>query len=193
MSDYQVDRIYTVEEYLALELSDPQRKYEYIDGQISSMAGGSIRHGLLISNAQYWIRNSLRNKNKSCKTFGGEVKVSISEANAYLYPDVFVVCGEIDDSDNPNQAVKNPILIIEILSKSTQQFDQSQKFRLYRSNPSFEEYVMVNQDEPIVESYYRLGEDHWQINTMIGLEKEIEFRSIGIKMKMSDLYEDILS
>ncbi len=192
MAEHKLNRQYTAEEYLQLELADPEAKYEYVDGQIYAMAGGTINHGLLISNALYWIREGIRKAGKPCKTFSGDVKVFIESTNSYLYPDVFVVCGEINDQNAPNQAIQNPKLIIEVLSKSTQKYDQVQKFRLYRANPSFEEYVMIDQEQALVESYRRIADDHWQIKTVIGLDKEIELASIGIILSMRELYEDVI-
>ncbi|MEL6591136.1 MAG: Uma2 family endonuclease [Bacteroidota bacterium] len=193
MAEQKIDRPYTVEEYLAMELAEPEAKYEYVDGVLYNMTGGTIQHGLLISNALYWIKAGIREKGLPCKTFGGDVKVLVEEANAYLYPDVFVVCGKIDDRKHPNQAIRNPKLIVEVLSKSTQGYDHSQKFRLYRSNPDFEEYVMIDQEKALIESYYRISEDHWQISTIIGLDKSLELRSLELAIAMKDLYEDVLS
>lgn len=192
MAEEQLNRTYSAEEYFQLELADPNTRYEFVDGMICDKTGGTIKHGLLISNTLYWIRERIRKDQKPCKTFSGDVKVAIEQANSYLYPDVFVVCGEIDDKTNPNQAIKNPKLIIEILSGSTQKYDQTHKFRLYRSNPSFEEYIMVDQDQAIVESFVRIADDQWQIRTFMGLDKVIEFKSIGIEIPMKDIYEDVL-
>jgi len=193
MAEHKLNRTYSAEEYFALESADPNTKYEFVDGMIYAMAGGTIKHGLLISNMLYWVKDGIRKGKKPCKTFSGDVKVAIEQANSYLYPDVFVVCGEIDDENNPNQAIKNPKLIIEVLSESTQNYDQTHKFRLYRSNPSFEEYVMVDQEKAIVESFVRIADDQWQIRTFVGLDKEVEFKSIGVKVRVRDLYEDVLS
>ncbi|MEZ4771880.1 MAG: Uma2 family endonuclease [Bacteroidia bacterium] len=193
MAEHKLNRSYSVEEYFDLESTDPKTKYEFVDGIIYAMAGGTIRHGLLISNVLYWVKDGLRKAGKPCKTFSGDVKVSVEHANSYLYPDVFVVCGKIDDEKNPNHAIKNPKLIIEVLSESTQNYDQTHKFRLYRSNPSFEEYIMIDQEQAIVESFVRISNDHWQIRTYIGLDKEIELSSIGISLRMQDIYEDVMS
>jgi len=187
-----MNKTYSAEEYFQLESVDPATTYEFVDGAIQAMAGETIKHGLLISNTLYWVRDRIRKDKKPCKTFGGDVKIAIEQANSFLYPDVFVVCGEIDDAKNPNQAIKNPKLIIEVLSESTQQYDQTHKFRLYRSNPDFEEYVMIHQEQAIVESFVRMADDQWQIRTFLGLEEEVEFKSIGIRIRMKDLYEDVL-
>jgi Uma2 family endonuclease len=191
MAEQNTKRQYSIEEYFEFEANDPSARYEYVDGFIYDMAGGSIRHGTLISNALYRIREGLQEDKQSCRGFSGDVKVAVEQAKAYLYPDVFVVCGEIDDQMHPNQAIRNPRLVIEVLSKSTQSFDQTQKFRLYRTNPDFAKYVMVDQEQAIVESYFRIEEDHWQISTYIGLDKEVELKSLDLKIRMRDLYENV--
>lgn len=193
MAEHKLDRSYTFSEYLQLEQADPQSKYEFVNGQIYAMAGGSIKHGLLISNTLYWIREAIRRNGKTCKTFSGEVKVAIDSANSYLYPDVFVVCGEIDDQNQPNRAISNPNIIIEVLSPSTQNYDQTHKFRLYRTIPTLESYLMVDQEQAIIESFNRMGDDQWRIQTFMGLDKEIELKAIGANIRMKDIYEDVLT
>ncbi|MEO1382714.1 MAG: Uma2 family endonuclease [Bacteroidota bacterium] len=192
MAERKLDRIYTLEEYLQLEKAEPQTRYEYVDGMIYAMAGGTIKHGMLISNTLYWVRESLKQKGSTCKTFSGDVKVAIPSSNAYLRPDVFVVCGKIYDEENPNQAIKNPKLIIEVLSPSTQNYDQTHKFRLYRSLASVDEYVMIDQEKAIIESFVKTAEDQWLIRTFVGLAQTFELKSIGVQIRMQDIYQDVM-
>ncbi|MEL6132904.1 MAG: Uma2 family endonuclease [Bacteroidota bacterium] len=192
MAERKLDRIYTPQEYFQLENTEPHTRYEYVDGIIYAMAGGTINHGLLISNTLYWVRASLKQKGSSCKTFSGDVRVSIPSSNAYLHPDVFVVCGEIDDTDDPNLAIKNPQLVIEVLSPSTQNYDQTHKFRLYRTIASLEEYVMIDQERAIIESFVKTAEDQWLIRTFTGLDQTFELRSIGVQIRMQDIYQDVM-
>lgn len=186
MAELKLDRDYSREEYFQLEESDLQTRYEYVDGRIYAMAGGTIRHGMLISNTLYWVREELRKAGKSCKTFSGDVKVEISEVNSFLYPDVFVFCGKIEELNEAE-------LVIEVLSKSTQNYDQTHTFRLYRSLKSLKEYALIYQDQAIIESFTRISDDSWQIRNYLGLDKIYESASMGIQIPMQKIYEDVLS
>lgn len=183
---------YSFEQYLQLEAADPQTKYELIEGKVYAMAGGTIQHGMIVSNLLFRIREGMHRQQLPCKAFGGDVKVFIDAAKAYVYPDLFVVCGEVDDSTHPGQAINNPKLIIEVLSPSTQPYDRTQKFRLYRTLPSFQEYVMVDQNQSLIESYFRLESNHWQIHTFMGLQSSLELASLGLSLRLQEVYEGVL-
>ncbi|MGB0521569.1 MAG: Uma2 family endonuclease [Flammeovirgaceae bacterium] len=190
MGELKLDQHYTISEYLDLE----QRfnsKYEYFNGKLYAMSEGTIYHGMLISNTLYAIRSALAIKKKNCFTFSSDVKVSIPSATSYLYPDVFVVCNAIKRDDQLEEAITNPILIIEVLSKSTQSYDQTKKFRLYRAIPTFKEYVLIDQEQATVEVFYKESESNWKIATIPRLESEVHLQSLGIRLKMADLYQGL--
>lgn len=152
MGFHRQPRHYSVAEYKALLLASAE-KLEYYDGQVLAMSGGTIQHGTLCSNWLFVLRKQLQGT--SCRVFNSDVKVALAEYNTYVFPDLFVVCGPIlTDAQDPD-AISNPSLIVEVLSKSTAQYDQTTKFRKYRSLPSFQEYILVSQDEAVIETYFR--------------------------------------
>ena len=182
---------WTLEEYLQQEV-ETGVKYEYHDGEVYSMAGGTLNHGLLCGNSYSEIRNKLKEKGSNCKPFTSEIKVHVKKKNSYVYPDAMVICGDIELSEEHPHAVTNPILIVEVLSKSTAEYDRGDKFHLYRQLRSFKEYVLIEQKKHVVDVHYKSpGSDLWRITRYEGLEQIIRLRSLGLEISMADLYFDI--
>ncbi|MEL6637936.1 MAG: Uma2 family endonuclease [Bacteroidota bacterium] len=181
----------TVEEYISQE-QESDVKYEYHDGKIYALAGGTINHGMLCGNIFGELRSGLKNKKSNCKPFTSEIKVNIDKTNSYVYPDSMVICGELETSKNEINSVTNPILIVEVLSKSTAEYDRGDKFHLYRQLKSFKEYVLVEQNRYVVDIHYKNdNSDLWRITRYEGLDQIINLQSIGIEILMKDLYSDI--
>ena len=190
MKAYQLSGL-TIEEYIQQE-QESGVKYEYHNGRIFALAGGSINHGLLCGNIYSELRNGLRTKSGNCKPVTSELKLSVESQNSFVYPDTMVVCGDIQPSDRDQHAITNPVLIAEVLSKSTADYDRGDKFFLYRQIPTLQEYVLIEQDKYVIEVYYKKPEtDLWQISRVTGLENTLELQSIGIQIKLADLYFDI--
>ena len=190
MKVHKLSRL-TVEEYLQQEV-ETGMKYEYQDGEIYAMAGGTLNHGLLCGNSYSEIRNKLREKGSSCKPFTSEVKIHVKKKNSYLYPDAMVICGNIELSKENGNSVANPILIVEVLSKSTANYDRGDKFYLYRQIPSLKEYVLIEQKKNVVDVHYKSPKsDLWRITRYEGLDQIIKLQSLGIEISMADLYFDI--
>ena len=121
----------SIEDYIALEQATNTR-YEYHDGTIYAMAGGSIEHGLISGNTYGELKFNLREKGSDCKAINNDVKLHVESLNKFLYPDVMVVCGEMERSTKEKNAVVNPSVIIEVLSNSTEAYDRGDKFFAYR-------------------------------------------------------------
>ena len=178
----------TVEEYVQQEI-ESNTKHEYHDGKIYALAGGTLNHGLLCGNVYSEIRNRLTEKTSNCIPFTSEIRVHISEKNSYVYPDSMVICGNIEKSENETNSVINPVLIVEVLSKSTAEYDRGDKFYFYRQLPSFKEYVLIEQDRYIVDVHYKAeNSDLWQITRYEGLDKIIKLQSLDIEITMRELY-----
>jgi len=181
----------TVEEYLKQE-EESGIKYEYHEGEIYALAGGTINHGKLCGNVFGEIRTELKNKKSNCKPYTSEIKVHIEKTNSYVYPDSMVICGEMETSENELNSVTNPVLIVEVLSKSTAEYDRGDKFYLYRQLKSFKEYVLIEQDRYVVDVHYKNdNSDLWKITRYVGLEQMINLQSIGIEISMKELYFDV--
>jgi len=124
--------------------------------------------------------------NDELTVFPSDQKIYIEDRNKIVYPDTCVVLGKTEIYNN--QAILNPTLIVEVASKSTEKYDRTGKFRLYQSLPSFTEYVLVNQEAAIVEVLYKMAENKWQLTSYIGLDKVVTLESLGVELKMSDIY-----
>jgi Uma2 family endonuclease len=190
MKAHKMPRL-TIEEYILQEKESGQR-YEYHDGKIFALAGGSVNHGLLCGNIYAELRSQLKAKGSNCKPTTSEIKLNIVKENSFVYPDAMVICGDLKKSNSDQNSVTNPILVVEVLSKSTSDYDRGDKFYIYRQIPSLQEYVLIEQARPQVEIFYKKpGTDLWRISRFEGLESKIQLQSVEIEISMSELYFDI--
>jgi Uma2 family endonuclease len=185
---------YTVEEYLEIDRATDER-FEYVNGEIFMMAGESGEHGDICTNLVGELRAQLKNKN--CRSRSKDTKVrsgSLSKGNQLMkgmfsYPDVVVICGDPEYHDRHRDVVLNPRLIIEVLSESTENFDRTDKFMRYRMfNPTLTDYILVSQDEPIVEHFVRQEDNSWTLFTYVGLDKTFFVESIECELKLSEIF-----
>ncbi len=183
------DYNYSIEEYLRFEESS-ELKHEYKRGKILAMSGGTLNHSLIGTNTARTIGNALEAANKNCIVFNSDAKVFVEKAASFVYPDAMVVCGDIENHEIDRESVTNPVLIVEVLSKSTAGYDRGSKFRKYCSLPSFKEYVLIAQDEPVVEVLFR-DKDFWRMTTVIGLDKSVTFDSLGITIELKEIYKNV--
>lgn len=187
MKAHQIPNL-TVKEYIQQEI-ESNTKYEYHNGKIYALAGGTLNHGLISGNVYSELRNKLKEKDSTCLPFNSEIKLYIDNTNSYVYPDSMVICGEIEPSQEDENSVTNPILIIEVLSKSTAGYDRGDKFHLYRKIPTFKEYVIIEQQRYIVDVHYKHdNSDLWKITRYEGLDSIVKFQSIGVEITMEELY-----
>ncbi len=176
----------TPEEYLAVERK-AEFKSEYIDGVIYALAGGSQRHSLLAVNISTSLSVQLRGR--SCRVYNSDLKVTTPNLQRYFYPDISVVCGETAVVDDREDVVLNPILIVEVSSESTAAFDRGKKFLSYQQIDSLQEYVLVSQDEILIEGYARQGNDAWLYTKVSGLEGTLTLPSIQCELELKDVYD----
>lgn len=180
----------SIEEYLEIEAQNDV-KYEFHDGDIYAMAGGTIAHSMISGNAYSEIKENLRSKNSSCKTLNSDAKIFIKKLNSFVYPDASVVCDKIEESEK-GHGICNPTLIVEVLSKSTEGYDRGAKFSNYRKIPTLQEYVLIEQEKAEVEVFYRpLNTDLWKISTYTGLGAIVLLESIDLEVPMSRIYLDV--
>lgn len=190
MKAHKVSKL-SVDEYIQQEIETGQ-KYEYHDGLIYALAGGSLKHALLIGNIYAELKNELKKKGANCKPIVNDAKLHIKKVNKYVYPDTMVICGEMELSDETKEAVTNPVLIVEVLSKSTSEYDRGDKFYFYRQIPSLQEYILIDQSRYVVEAYYKKEKnDLWRISRYEGLDQSVVFQSLGITIGMKELYFDV--
>ena len=177
------------DEYLTAE-RDSLEKHEYFDGEIFLMAGSSRKHSLIASNVNASLNVQL--KKRDCEVHTSDMRVHIPKTGLFTYPDVLVVCGkpEFLPDKNPD-TLTNPILIVEVLSTSTEGYDKGVKFDNYRSLESLREYVLVSQDAKKVMRYTKQSDESWVLMDFIGEKTQIELTSIECSLAMEDIYDKV--
>lgn len=183
-------KYYTVEEYLEIQESS-EEKLEFRNGEIVAMSGGTGNHSLISTRILTALDTGIDKANKDCMVYNSDMKVKIDKYNCFVFPDVSVVCGDAE-YDNENETIlKNPILLIEVLSKSSKNYDKGEKFEFYRSLPSFKEYMIIYQTMPKVQTWFKEAEDLWRIGNAEGLDAVIQLHSIGLEIALKDIYKRI--
>ena len=189
--------LYTVDEYLALERSSDER-YEYLDGHIFAMAGESLEHGDITVNLVAELRAQL--KGSPCRPLtkdtkvrsGPEPKPLQNKKGLYSLPDLVVVCGTPLWHDNHKDVLLNPRLIIEVLSPTTEEFDRGEKFQRYQTwNPTLTDYVLVSQDQPLMEHFARLENGEWRYARANNLSDNLPLPSINCTLSLAEVYDRV--
>lgn len=184
----QEQRLYTPEEYLDLETkADGRSKYD--NGAITPMTGGTTNHNQLAGNL--YLALSLTLKKQNYRVFFADVKVWIPASKKFRYPDVMVIAGEPEYYLDRKTTVTNPQIIIEVLSESTEEFDREDKFRLYQSIPTFQEYLLIDQSQIAIDHFYKTQPKHWNIDQFDQQDTEIKLRSIDVILPIADIYEKV--
>ncbi|MEY4904944.1 MAG: hypothetical protein RLZZ292_2759 [Bacteroidota bacterium] len=181
-------KYYTVEEYLELEALAEERS-EYYYGEIFAMAGGSPQHSEVCAKATTAFSNALRGR--PCKVYNSDLQVELSTNGHYKYPDMTIVCGQREFSEKNKNALTNPMLIVEVLSDGTAEYDKNGKFFFYRQMPSFREYVLIDQNKAIVTVYTKQSNQQWQFKEYIGIESIAHFETIDVQIPLAELYEGV--
>ena len=181
--------LFTHEEFLEREVQSEFR-HEYKQGRIEMMAGGSRNHAVLQANAVGELRSALAGRD--CTVVGESLLVHIAAANASTYPDSMVICGEEVYADRRKNIVTNPIVIVEVTSPSTGQYDRKEKFKAYQLLPTLKEYVLISQNEPLVEVLRRSDSGEWIKTEYRGLQAFVRLESLDIRLPVSGLYARVV-
>ncbi len=179
-------RRHTPEEYLALE-DVAESRSEYRNGEIIPMTGGTTNHNRIARNLSAWLHLAAKDSD-DFENFIGDVKLWIPNAQIYTYPDVMVVTGAVECHNQRADIICNPKVIIEVLSNSTEEYDRLGKFNLYRSIPSFQEYVLINQTRVQVEHYTKQTAKRWMLQDLDPEDEQVQFASIPFAISLHDLY-----
>ena len=177
----------TTEEYLAKERK-ALTKSEYRDGQIQAMPGASRKHNLIAGNTFAELHVQLRNR--VCEVYQNDMRVKVSAAGTYTYPDVVVVCEEPRFEDTHFDTLLNPTVLIEVLSPSTAAYDRGDKFASYQKLDSLCEYVLISQDSVCVEHYLRQEQD-WNLTEFCSLDDVFSLVSIGCELSLRAIYAKV--
>ena len=178
----------TPEEFLTFERASDE-KHEYYDGVIVAMSGAKRAHNLISVNVGSSLHAAL--KNKDCETYMSEMRVFVPAVRLYTYPDIVVVCGDPQFVDDEFDTLTNPVLLIEILSDSTEGYDRGLKFQNYRSIESLVEYVLVSQNAARIEKYVKHGDGFWLLSDAAGLESSITLEAIDCTLSLADVYAKV--
>lgn len=182
---------YTFEEYLRREEKSVE-KHEFYNGKIIKMPGGTHIHSEISMNVATAIKIALRPISIKFHVYNSDLKIRIEPTNTGVYPDALVICEEPEFWQDRRDVIVNPLLIVEVLSPSTQAYDRLGKFELYKLLPSFQEYVLVNTDTHSVETRFQEETDLWRIKTEKDIANFVNLRSLGISISMADIYENIV-
>jgi Uma2 family endonuclease len=177
----------SLEEYFTLEEQSDER-YEFDDGVITAMSGASIAHGLITQSIAHHLQNGLMGR--KCSVVSQGTRVSIPSVRRYYYPDVAVVCGRLQIERQRGESLLNPILVVEVLSPSTNARDRGEKLRRYQSIQTLQYYLLVDPTEPFVTLYRRDGEA-WIYATASGLDASLELVDIECTLRLADIYEQV--
>ena len=178
----------TPTEYLKLERA-AELRHEYFNGEMFAMSGGSPQHSLIKMNTGRDLGNKL--KHRPCTAFDSDLRIRVSSSGLYTYPDISVVCGELEFDDNQRDTMLNPTLLVEVLSASSEAYDRGEKFAHYRQIASLREFVLISQKSPSIERYLRNPDETWTLTAVIGRDANIHLPSIDVTLSLAEVYERV--
>lgn len=180
----------TLEEYLEFD-ANAEGRFEYFDGEVFELSGGSPEHSLLTSRIGFLLNSKLLSR--GCSVYSTDVKLKVPIIPTYRYSDGSVLCGKpIYEEIGTEKLLTNPTLIVEVLSPSTEKFDREGKFKEYKSIPSFREYLLISQDKRFVTLYTKYNEKFWFQSEYVAGET-LKLESLDIELSVDEIYEGILS
>lgn len=178
----------SAEEYLIREESAENRS-EYYHGEVFAMAGGTPNHNRITVNLVSLLNSQFRGG--PCEAFASDMRVQVEHHVHYAYPDVVVVCGKIELAKGRPDTIVNPLVIIEVLSESTKDYDRGSKFTAYRSIETLMDYILVDQDTLHIEYFAKEGDGTWRLREYFGAKSVMELQSVGATLPMAAIYERV--
>jgi Uma2 family endonuclease len=187
---FREPKSYSLEEYLRREERSVD-KHEFYDGKILKMPNAKFKHNLIATNTSFAIKTALRLVSKKYLVVGDGQKIYIEPENISVYPDGIVICEKPEYFDNQEYLITNPIVVIEVLSRSTQAYDRSTKFDLYKNLLSFKEYVLIDSRKCAVETRFREEMDLWRIRTETDMTNSFTLNALGVSIGLTDVYDNV--
>jgi Uma2 family endonuclease len=178
----------SIEEYLEME-NAANEKSEYYKGEIFAMSGAKVPHNSIATNFLGTLVNKL--KGKKCKPFNSDQRIHIPSNTLFTYPDISIICGEIITLNNDDFNVLNPTLIIEVLSRSTRNYERGEKFKLYRDIATLKEYILVDSESIHVEVFRLNANGHWELEEYNSLSDAIIIKAIDETVVLSEIYDGV--
>jgi Uma2 family endonuclease len=179
---------YSVEEYLALEVESTER-HEYRDGEIILMTGGLPNHNQIAGNIYATLNFAFRGK--PYQAFATDQRLWIPKKRLHTYPDVMVIAGELQLQKGRKDTVTNPSLLIEVLSKSTADYDRGEKFAAYQTIPSFQEYLLVDQYSQQIAHYVKTSAKKWDFQVYDETDRVVQLATVGLEVPIGDIYDKV--
>ena len=183
-------REYSVEEYLALE-SGAKEKLEYFNGKIRPMPGGTPLHNEIALKVGAILLALVKQLEQKHKVYNSDMKIWVEGLRHFVYPDAIVVCEKPELYPGRRDIITNPLLIVEVLSPATENYDKHDKFMQYRTIPSFREYVYLRQDAVEGVAFYREEDTLWREANAFGTEGVLPLRSLGVELPLAEVYEGV--
>jgi Uma2 family endonuclease len=183
-----VEQIYSPAEYLMME-EQSDIKHEYHHGRIIAMTGGTLNHNEIIGNFYTYLKIALRNQ--PYKIYMNDVRLWIPEHQLYTYPDIMLISGEPVLAENRQDTILNPSLIVEVLSKSTKNYDQGDKFDFYRAIADFQEYILIDQYRCYVQYFRKTGVGEWLMKEYDQQTDTLQLGIIDLQIQLSEIYTGI--
>lgn len=180
-------RTITPEEYLTFE-RDAETKHEYDGGQVFAMTGASRRHNRIVVNLITTLATRLRGG--PCQVYPSDMRLHVAATGLYTYPDISIACGEQGPEDPDDDTLRDPTVLIEVLSPSTERYDRGRKAEHYRTIESLREYLLVSQHQPRIEQYARTTGGQWLLTEAIGLDARIRLGAIDCELPLAEVYEN---
>ncbi|MBK1725320.1 Uma2 family endonuclease [Thiocystis violacea] len=177
------------DDWLAIERTATDQRNEYVAGEVFAMAGGSEEHNLIVANLVRELGNQF--KGRPCRVYPSDMKVHIAAADVGTYPDVMVICGERQFHDGRRDVVTNPMLIVEVLSDSTEAYDRGDKFRYYRSLESLQAYLLLSQYRMQAELFLRQPDGTWSLSSYQETSESIPLRLIEAELSLAEVYDKV--
>lgn len=178
----------TAETYLEMERAAFE-KHEYYQGEIFAMSGTSLEHVMIARNIMVELANKL--KGKPCQPFGSDLRMHIPPNTLYTYPDLSIICGKPELTDEHFDTATNPTVIIKILSPSTRNYGMGIKFKLYRDIPSLKEYILIDSEMVYIEKHSRQPDNSWVLTEIKNRQGSLNLDSIQVAVTLEDIYEGI--
>jgi Uma2 family endonuclease len=183
-------RKYTLEEYLRKE-ANSAHKHEFINGEIIKMPNARYNHNLIAMNIAVEMTNATEDLEKEYQILGSDQKIYFPSLDEGVYADTLAICEKPLFWDDDDLLLINPILVVEVLSKSTQKYDKTGKFNKYKTLESFKEYVMIRQNECYAEVWYRERPGLWHETIVTDIEGKLPLQSLGVEISMKRIYKNV--
>ena len=178
----------SIEAYLEME-NAALEKHEYYKGEVFAMAGAKVPHNRIVSNLLAEL--GIKLKRKKCKPYNSDQRIHIPDNTLFTYPDISIVCGEVITLNDDEYNVLNPTVIIEVLSKSTKNYDRGEKFKLYRDIATLKEYILVDSESIHIEVFRLNEKNHWELEEYNNMNESLAIKAVNESVLISEIYENV--